>query len=198
MASSDSTGFHDIGWKFHQYSSSGSVLEASSECVLQMNVGAALKGTMTVGSGGVITVEPLGEIRDQAKQNLVGQTDVQISAHGITFIGSVATTSSLNYSIAAPGGNGTKKTIILTGNSSTVITIAASSAAGFAVSQSSENFTATATSGPFGLFSSSALAGGSFKIDLMSTGTSWRIISGLTETVVAATLVETTNLYATT
>lgn len=34
MASSDTTGFHSDGWKFHQYSSSGGVLEGSSECIL--------------------------------------------------------------------------------------------------------------------------------------------------------------------
>lgn len=214
MASSDSTGFHDIGWKFHQYSSSGGVLEASSESVLQMNDGASLKGNMTlnssgqitiatggeleVESGGVVQVESGGAIRDHSIQNLVGTHPATITNYGVTIIGTVATTSTVNYHMAAPVA-GARKKIVIVGNSSSQVIVAASSATPAIMSQSSANVTATGTSGPFGLFSSSALAGGAFEINLSATGTGfWRIHGGLSETVVAATIAESTKLYATT
>ena len=92
MASSDSTGFHDAGWKFHQYSSSGGVLEASSESVLQMNEGSRVEGVLTLGSTAV-----LRELQQQAFVT-TGGTLVE----GFNSITLTTATSDASFALPAP------------------------------------------------------------------------------------------------
>jgi len=113
MASSDSTGFHDVGWKFHQYSSSGGVLVGSSESVLQLNSGSVIEGVVTAGSSTVIR---------KLKMNTITTTGPNIMVEGKNTL--LMTAGGSDYIIELPTPfRGNKVEVTVFGGSSNIVTI---------------------------------------------------------------------------
>lgn len=199
MASSDSTGFHVNGWRFHQFSSSGGVLQGSSGCQLELDDGVTatlstgatfnINGTMNVNKGaleiessgqltlktGNMVIDTSGQIQHQNYQ-ILSTTGGTITNNGLTVI--TCTSSEASYDLAAPV-NGSRKTIMFGGevSSSSLISIVSSSGRADIGTGA-----AGGTSGDRTISSSSnahrVATNGPLKIELQATGTGhWRLLS---------------------
>lgn len=181
MASSDTTGYHENGWRFHQFSSSGNVLRGTSGCQLEMTDGVAAtlstgatltlngsvnltKGTMTLDSSGTIVKPP----------QVLATTGGTILNNGVCVL--TCSSSETDY-VLQPPVNGSRLDIILHGASSQLTKIASSSGKadiGFrAAGGTSGDRLITSSSNPHRV-----PARGTIKIELSATGTGhWRILN---------------------
>lgn len=178
MASSDSTGFHVNGWRFHQYSSSGNVLKGTSGCVLEMDdgVAATLSTGATLTINGKVTLGTSGQMIDPAQ--VISTTGGTILNHGVTVI--TCTSSEMSFDLAAPV-QGSRKSIIFGGevsSSSLVLIVSSSGRASIGTGA------AGGTSGDRLISSSSnehrvaTALGAPVRIDLEATGTGhWKLVS---------------------
>lgn len=118
MASSDSTGFHRRSWRFHQYSSSGQVLEATSGCTLEMKDGSNL----TVSTGAGVTLNSsltlTGQISN-TRLNSISATGGTLAV-GRNLCTLTAATSQAHYALPIPTAVGQEVEVMLQAGTSTV------------------------------------------------------------------------------
>jgi hypothetical protein len=178
MASSDSTGHHDVGWKFHQYSSSGGVLEASSESVLQMNEGSAIEGAPLFGSTsrlkGTLTLDSTTVKRELKQTILDSSSGALLEGFNVLALSSDPAYATLPLNPAI----GTKLRVVIQGNSSNLWRITVSSS-GNTLNGSTAQYGVSGDSDPNGTLG--------FSVTFEATGTASYRVHGNGATLAAST-----------